>query len=46
MRGRRAAESSARRSWLPAALVTNIVVIVIAGLVALALLVVALTQAL
>jgi RNA polymerase sigma-B factor len=32
--------------WLPAALVTNIVVVVIAGLVALALLVVALTQAL
>ena len=33
-------------SWLPAALVTNIVVVVIAGLVALALLIVALTQAL
>ena len=32
--------------WLPAALVTNIVVVIIAGLVALALLVVALTQAL
>ena len=32
--------------WLPAALVTNIVVVVIAGLVALALLIVALTQAL
>src|SRR6185503_9988994 len=32
--------------WLPAALVTNIIVIAIAGLVALALLVVALTQAL
>jgi RNA polymerase sigma-B factor len=32
--------------WLPAALVTNIIVIVIAGLVALALLIVALTQAL
>lgn len=32
--------------WLPAALVTNIVVIVIAGLVALALLVIALTQGL
>jgi hypothetical protein len=32
--------------WLPAALVTNIVVIVIAGLLALALLIVALTQAL
>jgi RNA polymerase sigma-B factor len=32
--------------WLPAALVTNIVVVVIAGLVALALLLVALTQAL
>jgi RNA polymerase sigma-B factor len=38
--------SPAAPSWLPAALVTNIVVIVIAGLVALALLVVALTQAL
>lgn len=33
-------------SWLPAALVTNIVVVIIAGLVALALLIVALTQAL
>lgn len=33
-------------SWLPAALVTNIVVVVIAGLVALALLVIALTQGL
>ena len=32
--------------WLPAALVTNIIVIAIAGLLALALLVVALTQAL
>jgi RNA polymerase sigma-B factor len=32
--------------WLPAALVTNIVVVIIAGLVALALLIVALTQAL
>jgi RNA polymerase sigma-B factor len=32
--------------WLPAALVTNLVVVIIAGLVALALLVVALTQAL
>lgn len=32
--------------WLPAALVTNIVVVVIAGLVAVALLIVALTQAL
>jgi RNA polymerase sigma-B factor len=33
-------------NWLPAALVTNIVVVVIAGLVALALLVIALTQGL
>ena len=32
--------------WLPAALVTNIVVVIVAGLVALALLIVALTQAL
>jgi RNA polymerase sigma-B factor len=32
--------------WLPAALVTNIIVVIIAGLVALALLIVALTQAL
>jgi RNA polymerase sigma-B factor len=40
-------ESGARPPrWLPAALVTNIVVVIIAGLVALALLVVALTQAL
>ena len=39
-------EEPAPPSWLPAALVTNLVVVIIAGLVALALLVVALTQAL
>jgi hypothetical protein len=31
--------------WLPAALVTNIVIVIVAGLVAVALLVIALTQA-
>ena len=39
-------EEPAPPEWLPAALVTNLVVVIIAGLVALALLVVALTQAL
>ena len=39
-------EQPAPPEWLPAALVTNLVVAIIAGLVALALLVVALTQAL
>jgi RNA polymerase sigma-B factor len=42
----RAHEQPEPPRWLPAALVTNIVVVVIAGLVALALLIVALTQAL
>jgi RNA polymerase sigma-B factor len=42
----RAHEQPVPPRWLPAALVTNIVVVVIAGLVALALLIVALTQAL
>jgi RNA polymerase sigma-B factor len=42
----RSGEQPGSPSWLPAALVTNIVVVIIAGLVALALLVVALTQAL
>ena len=41
-----ASPAPATPGWLPAALVTNIVVVIIAGLVALALLIVALTQAL
>ena len=43
---RGSSQQGAPPRWLPAALVTNIVVVVIAGLVAVALLVIALTQGL